>query len=95
MNMTICWNANENNDRRGKTNKLLFHWISQREMTSSTIAGMYEKIQYNKIYEFHKRVLSKAGLDEHTCESVSLVVETSIRWTLTALDCCRITPVLH
>ena len=39
-----------------------------------------KKIQYNKIYEFHKRVLSKAGLDEHTCESVSFgLCETSLR----------------
>ena len=39
-----------------------------------------KKIQFNEIYDFHKAVLSKAGLDEHTCESVSFgLCETSLR----------------
>ena len=39
-----------------------------------------KKIHFNEIYEFHKTVLSKAGLDEHTCESVSFgLCETSLR----------------
>jgi len=29
-------------------------------------------IHFEKVYEFHKAVLSKAGLDKETCESVAL-----------------------
>lgn len=39
-----------------------------------------KKIHFNEIYDFHKAVLCKAGLDEHTCESVSFgLCETSLR----------------
>ena len=38
------------------------------------------KIQHKKIYEFHKAILTAAGLDEETCESVSFgLCETSLR----------------
>jgi len=39
-----------------------------------------KKIHFEKIYEFHKSVLEKAGLDKETCEAVSFgLCETSLR----------------
>ena len=39
-----------------------------------------KKISFDKIYEFHKAVLSKAGLDEDTCKAVAFgLCETSLR----------------
>ena len=37
-------------------------------------------IHFEKVYEFHKAVLTKAGLDEDTCETVAFgLCETSLR----------------
>ena len=39
-----------------------------------------KKISFEKIYKFHKSVLSKAGLDKDTCEAVAFgLCETSLR----------------
>ena len=39
-----------------------------------------KNIQFDKILAFHRAVLSKASLDEDTCESVAFgLCETSIR----------------
>ena len=41
---------------------------------------MIKKISFKKIYQFHKAVLSKAGLDQETCEAVAFgLCETSLR----------------
>ena len=54
-----------------------------------------KKICFDKIYEFHKEVLSTVGLDEETCEAVAFgLCETSLRGVdSTGSGCCLIIPV--